>query len=167
MGLCLYMSPISHMKFCLSLSSFHLQFFSSSKTKRKQKHPKQGTKDNKLRWDRKQGQDREREKNDPKWKIDLRKTNNKTQPWWLGGRAYDQIQVGCHSCLGGFESRLGINGRVTRGVTEEKLIEPATLNTFIGDATRLWNRAPGAIKDTKSISSAKKEIKKFCKLLPL
>ena len=60
-----------------------------------------------------------------------------------------------------------INGRVTRGVTEEKLIEPATLNTFIGDATRLWNRAPGAIKDTKSISSAKKEIKKFCKSLPL
>ena len=32
----------------------------------------------------------------------------KTQPWWLGGRAYDQIQVGHHSCLGGFESRLGI-----------------------------------------------------------
>ena len=31
-----------------------------------------------------------------------------TQPWWLGGRAYDQIQVGCHSCLGGFESRLGM-----------------------------------------------------------
>ena len=31
-----------------------------------------------------------------------------TQPWWLGGRAYNQIQVGCHSCLGGFESRLGM-----------------------------------------------------------
>ena len=34
--------------------------------------------------------------------------SNETQPWWLGGRAYDQIQVGCHSCLGGFESRLRI-----------------------------------------------------------
>ena len=31
-----------------------------------------------------------------------------TQLWWLGGRAYDQIQVGRHSCLGGFESRLGM-----------------------------------------------------------
>ena len=24
-------------------------------------------------------------------------TNKSFWPWWLGGRAYDQIQVGCHS----------------------------------------------------------------------
>ena len=29
-----------------------------------------------------------------------------TQPWWLGGRAYNQIQVGRHLCLSWFESRL-------------------------------------------------------------
>ena len=38
------------------------------------------------------------------------------------------------------------NGRVTRGVIERKLVEPSTLNTFIGNATRLWNNAPERIK---------------------
>ena len=59
------------------------------------------------------------------------------------------------------------NGRITRGVTDEKLIEPLTLNTFIGNATRIWNKAPCAIKASKSISIAKKEIKKFCVTLPI
>ena len=48
------------------------------------------------------------------------------------------------------------NGRETRGVTEGKLVEPSTLNTFIGNATRLWNKSPSAIKDSNSISIAKK-----------
>ena len=60
-----------------------------------------------------------------------------------------------------------ITGRVTRGVTEGKLIEPSTLNTFIGNATRLWNNAPMEIKSSKSISIAKKEIKKYCEQLPI
>ena len=33
-------------------------------------------------------------------------------------------------------------GRVTRSVTQEKFIEPKTLESFIWDATRLWNKAP-------------------------
>ena len=33
-----------------------------------------------------------------------------------------------------------VNGRVTRGVSHEKLVEPPTLNKFIGNATRLWNK---------------------------
>ena len=35
------------------------------------------------------------------------------------------------------------------------------------DAGKLWNNAPRAIKDAKSISTAKKEIKIYCKILPV
>ena len=42
------------------------------------------------------------------------------------------------------------NGRETRGVTDGKLVEPKTLNTFIGNATRLWNKAPVEIKNSKN-----------------
>ena len=56
-----------------------------------------------------------------------------------------------------------VNGRTTRGVSDGKLLEPSSLNTFIGNATRLWNKAPIVIKNSKSISVAKKEIKAFCK----
>ena len=59
------------------------------------------------------------------------------------------------------------NGRVTRGVSEGKLSEPTTLTTFIGNATWLWNKAPIVIKSAKSISIVKKEIKQFCKTLPI
>ena len=56
------------------------------------------------------------------------------------------------------------NGRESRGVTVGKLSEPHTLNTFIGNATRLWNKAPYIIKNSKSLSVAKKEIKTFTRL---
>ena len=62
---------------------------------------------------------------------------------------------------------LGEEIRITRSVTNENLNEPKTLTTFIGDATRLWNKAPLAIRSAKSISTAKKEIKIFCKNLPI
>ena len=60
-----------------------------------------------------------------------------------------------------------VNGRVTRGVSHEKLVEPPTLNTFIGNATRLWNKVQESIRNAKSISAAKKEIKLYCKSLPI
>ena len=60
-----------------------------------------------------------------------------------------------------------VNGRTTRGVSDGKLLEPSSLNTFIGNATRLWNKAPIVIKNSKSISVAKKEIKQYCKSLPI
>ena len=53
------------------------------------------------------------------------------------------------------------------GVSDEKLIEPLTLNTFIGNASRIWNKAPSSIKPSNSISIAEKEIKKFCETLPI
>ena len=59
------------------------------------------------------------------------------------------------------------SGRESRSVTDGKLVEPKTLNTFVGNATRLWNKAPLSIKNSKSISTAKKEIKKYCKSLPI
>ena len=58
------------------------------------------------------------------------------------------------------------NGRTSRGVTNNNFIEPITKNTFIGDATRLWNKAPLNIKNAMTINVAKKEIKAFCKSLP-
>ena len=52
------------------------------------------------------------------------------------------------------------NARVTRGDTSEKLIMTGMTelvrNTCIGDATRLWNKAPIEVKNSKSIISAKK-----------
>ena len=39
--------------------------------------------------------------------------------------------------------------------------------TFVNDAAHLWNRAPTAIKDSKTLGSAKKQIKTFIKTLPI
>ena len=38
--------------------------------------------------------------------------------------------------------------------------------TFLNDAAHLWNSTPNSIKDSKSLYSAKKEIKTFVKSLP-
>ena len=42
-----------------------------------------------------------------------------------------------------------------------------TSKTFVSDATRLWNKAPLGIRQAKSIGIVKKEIKLFCKNLPI
>ena len=63
------------------------------------------------------------------------------------------------------------DSRITRGVTFGKLIEEGssklTINSFVGDAIRLWNNAPEEIKKTKSVYSAKLEINKFVRTLPI
>ena len=63
------------------------------------------------------------------------------------------------------------NGRETRGFTSGKWIEFGTSNkaknSFLGDATRLWNQAPEEIKTTRTIMSAKRAIKKYCMTLPV
>ena len=41
------------------------------------------------------------------------------------------------------------------------------MNSFKGDAIRLWNKAPEVIKSTKTLGTAKTEIKKFVKTLPI
>ena len=40
-------------------------------------------------------------------------------------------------------------------------------NTFINDAARVWNNAPQAIKDCKSIDTAKKAIRQYIVTLPI
>ena len=63
--------------------------------------------------------------------------------------------------------QMSSEGRILRSVTVEEFKEPKTWNTFIGDATRLWNKAPNIIRNAKSVGIAKKEIKSFCKNLPI
>lgn len=61
--------------------------------------------------------------------------------------------------------------RQTRGVTKGRLLEPGTsnlsVNSFIGDATRLWNRAPETVTNSETLYKAKIEIKKFVQSLPI
>ena len=40
-------------------------------------------------------------------------------------------------------------------------------STFINDAARLWNVAPAAIKNCKTLFAAKKQIKIFVRTLPI
>ena len=40
-------------------------------------------------------------------------------------------------------------------------------STFYSDAARLWNKAPDAIKNSKTLFGAKKEIKKIILTLPI
>ena len=64
-----------------------------------------------------------------------------------------------------------IDSRTTRGVTKGRLMEQGSsnlsTNSFIGDATRLWNRAPEVVKNTETLNKAKIEIKKFVLTLPI
>ena len=61
--------------------------------------------------------------------------------------------------------------RTTRGVTTGKLVEPGSsklaINSFIGDATRLWNNTSDKVKTSMSLYTAKAEIKKFAATLPI
>ena len=65
----------------------------------------------------------------------------------------------------------GVNARETRGNAIGKMIETAKSTkskaSFCGDAPRIWNKAPLVITMAKSLSIAKKEIKKFCFTLPI
>ena len=58
-------------------------------------------------------------------------------------------------------------GIITRGMLQDNLVEVSTRKTFIGDASRVWNKAPIAIRNAKSLSLAKQEIRKFCVTLPI
>ena len=71
-----------------------------------------------------------------------------------------------------FKSQESVQGYTsTRACTNGRLLEegqkPLTLKTFKSDASRLWNNAPVEIKACSTLASAKREIKKFVKLLPV
>ena len=61
--------------------------------------------------------------------------------------------------------------RTTRAETSDQLIEPGKTcilqNTSLSDASRAWNKVPNCIRQCETIWSAKKEIKKFVKQLPI
>ena len=61
--------------------------------------------------------------------------------------------------------------RETRGNATGRMIETGrsikTITSFVGDAPRIWNRAPIQVTSAKTLSTAKKEIRKFCLTLPI
>ena len=57
--------------------------------------------------------------------------------------------------------------RTSRGMTKGLLQENITPKTCIGDAVRLWNKAPETIRSAKSLAIAKKVTKNYCKTLPI
>ena len=65
----------------------------------------------------------------------------------------------------------GENERRTRGDTAGRAIERGRTNkarnTFVGDATRIWKRAPTSVTEATTLRRAKKAIKEFCQSLPV
>ena len=66
---------------------------------------------------------------------------------------------------------VGPNIRAIRSITNEKLpvhcFSELSRNTFINDGVKAWNLAPSNIKMCTSYASAKAEIKKFVKTIPI
>ena len=56
---------------------------------------------------------------------------------------------------------------VSSGNLVEKGVSITSKNTFYNDAIKAWNLAPVSIKQCKTLWSAKNEIKKFVKTLPI
>ena len=63
------------------------------------------------------------------------------------------------------------DSRITRAITNNILKESAksnvTMNTYLNDAIKAWNKCPEDIKNAKSYFSAKNLIKSFIKTLPI
>ena len=63
------------------------------------------------------------------------------------------------------------NGRESRTVSNKTLVlnkgSILTIDSFKYDASKLWNNSPEDLKNTKSLYSAKLEIKKYCASLPM
>jgi hypothetical protein len=62
-------------------------------------------------------------------------------------------------------------GRSTRSGQDIRYREQIRTKTgrqsFFGDAPKLWNKAPTCIKMAKTLYMAKKEIRRYCKSLPV
>ena len=65
----------------------------------------------------------------------------------------------------------GMNNRMLRPGSMRPLKDNARTkigeNSFCTSAARLWNDAPERIKEAKTIFTAKKMIKEFCKTMPI
>ena len=62
-------------------------------------------------------------------------------------------------------------GMATRADHNARLIKVGhskkTMTSFVGDASRVWNKAPIKIKEANSIGTAKLAIKAYCKTIPI
>ena len=100
-------------------------------------------------------------------KISLRKSEQKkkgTETW----KALNNDKI---NPINSLKIKQKEGDRMSRSATNGNLMELGTSNmakqTFINDSARVWNRAPQTIKNCTSLYSAKKEIKKFVKTLPV
>ena len=59
------------------------------------------------------------------------------------------------------------NGRESRTVSNKTLVLNKGSTLTNDDASKLWNNAPEDLKNTKTLYSAKLEIKKYCASLPM
>ena len=61
--------------------------------------------------------------------------------------------------------------RTLRASTVRDMVEGGRYKTtqasFARDAGRVWNRAPKEIKEAKSLTAAKTQIRKYCKSIPI
>ena len=69
------------------------------------------------------------------------------------GEYTDSETVGIYRCTSGKWIEFGVSSKAKA--------------SFLGDAIRLWNKAPEKLKVAKTINGAKKDIKKFCMTLPV
>ena len=56
---------------------------------------------------------------------------------------------------------------VVRGDLEITGISSSSCKSFVGSASRLWNKAPECVKVAKTLDAAKKQINLYCKMLPV
>ena len=63
------------------------------------------------------------------------------------------------------------NKMETRPGTRREMMEGGKTNvmshSFTRDAGRVWNRTPDSVKKAKTLKGAKREIKIYCKTLPI
>ena len=57
--------------------------------------------------------------------------------------------------------------RITRGLSAGLLQENSTPQTCLGDAIRLWNKAPDCVRLSSTLAGAKKASKIYCKSFPI
>ena len=61
--------------------------------------------------------------------------------------------------------------REIRGNSLGKMIEIGrslkSMTSFVGDAPRIWNKAPIQVTSAKTLTIGKREIRKFCLTLPI
>ena len=80
---------------------------------------------------------------------------------------WKSINVPGHPFQNSLKKKISVSGRETRSTERGDLAECGPTKCFWSQAARLWNNSNVMIKSAKTISQAKREIKKIVKLLPI